>query len=264
MSAVTYLIRSVRSECAKLSWRNALWYTIVPAAVLIPILLNYGIAMAVQTNKFDGAGGMDTDNAAYWIIVFSTFILMAGGVSSLCSEFKDNTIQIVFGIQTRRWLLPVAKLIVFGAIAAFTAWVTTFVILWGFPRLLPDVWGRVDVFSSEGLRLWFGIPLLTVLVCALGLGLAALVPKPGFVVMIVLLWKFGVEVFVNFIPGDVGMLVQRLMPFKNGELGVGQLATFESLFGGENGSLLYFGALCVVLFVAGVLRLSLTDLKNDN
>ncbi|MEV0106253.1 hypothetical protein AB0H42_07910 [Nocardia sp. NPDC050799] len=31
---------------------------------------------------------------------------MAGGVSSLCAEFKANTVETVFGIQTRRRLLP--------------------------------------------------------------------------------------------------------------------------------------------------------------
>ncbi|MGW4366532.1 ABC transporter permease [Nocardia takedensis] len=259
----TPLLRSVRSELAKLSWRSGLWYTIVPLAVLIPLGLNFGIAKAVEASKFDGGGGMDTDNAAYWIIVFSTFILMSAGVTSLCAEYKDNTVQIAYGIQPRRWLLPVAKLIVFGVISAVTAAVTTVIVLAGFPRVFPDIWGRVELFSAEGLRLWLGIPLLTVLVCALGLGLSALIPKPAVVVTIVLLWKFGLEVFVTFIPGEVGMTLQEWSPFKNGELGVGQMATFDSVFGGENGSLLYFAVLCVAVFVAGTVRSSVLDMKND-
>nr|WP_198429100.1 ABC transporter permease [Nocardia bovistercoris] len=248
---------------AKLSWRNPLWYLVIPSAILIPAALNYGIAAAVESNRLDGGGGMDTDNAAYWILIFSTFILMSGAVSSLCSEFKDDTLQIVYRIQPRRPLLPVAKLIVFGGIGAAAAAVTTFAILWGFPRIFPEIWGRVDILSADGIRLWCGIPLFTVLVCALGLGLAALVPKPGLVVMIVLLWKFGLEVFVGFIPGDVGETLQELSPFKNGELGVGQMATFDSVFGGQNGSFLYFAALCSAVFVIGVTRLSRADVSSD-
>ncbi|WP_247904481.1 ABC transporter permease [Nocardia rhamnosiphila] len=257
----TSLVRAVRSELAKLSWRSPIWYAIVPLAVVIPLGLNFGIAKATESNALNGAGGMDTNNAAYWILVFSSFILMAGGGSSLCAEFKDNTIETVFGIQTRRWILPVAKLIVFGVIAAVTAAVVTFLVLWAFPQLFPEIWGRVEVFSGDGVQLLIGVPVYTLLISALGLGVAALVPKPGLVVMIVLLWKFGVEVFVTFVPGDFGVTLQQLSPFKNGELGVGQLATIESMFGGQNGSLIYFAVVCVAIFAIGTVRLSVTDTK---
>lgn len=256
-----YLLRAVRSELAKLSWRSSIWYAVVPLAIVIPLALNFGIAKATEANKLNGAGGMDTNNAAYWILVFSSFILMAGGVSSLCAEFKDNTVETVFGIQTRRWTLPIAKLIVFGAIAAVAALVVTFLILWAFPQLFPEIWGKVELFSADGVKLLIGVPVYTLLITALGLGVAALVPKPGLVVMIVLLWKFGVEVFVTFVPGDLGVTLQQLSPFKNGELGVGQLATIESMFGGQNGSLIYFAVVCVAIFAVGTVRLSLTDTK---
>lgn len=255
----TYILRAVRSELAKLSWRSPIWYAVVPLAVVIPFGLNFGIATASRSNILDGAGGMDTNNAAYWILVFSSFILMAGGVSSLCAEFKDNTVETVFGIQTRRWILPIAKLIVFGVIAAATAAAATFLILWAFPRLFPEIWGKVEVFSGDGVKLLIGVPLYTLLIAALGLGIAALVPKPGLVVMVVLLWKFGIEVFVTFVPGDFGVTLQQLSPFKNGELGVGQLTTIESLFGGESGSLLYFAVVCVAIFAIGTIRLARTD-----
>jgi len=263
VTVLSHLGRAVRSESAKFSWRNSLWYAVVPLAVLIPVSLNFGIAKATESNTINGGGGMYTNNAAYWILVFSTFILMSGGVSSMCAEFKNNTIETAFVIQSRRWMLPVAKLIVFGVIAAVTALMTTFVILWGFPNLFPSIWGRVDAFSADGIRLLFGVPVFTVLICALGLGLSALVPKPGLVVMIILLWKFGIEVFATFIPGDLGLFVQRLSPFKNGELGAGQLSTIKSLFGGQNGSLLYFAVLCLIVFVAGTVRLSVSDMKGS-
>ncbi|MEU1981415.1 ABC transporter permease [Nocardia sp. NPDC019395] len=258
-----YTIRAVRSELAKLSWRNPLWYTVVPLAILIPLALNFGIAKASQAEAINGYGGMETSNATYWVLIFSTFILMSGAVSSLSNEFKDKTVETVAGIQARRWLLPVAKLIVFGVLSGAVAGATTFLLLGGFPRLFPDVWGGVDAFSGAGIRLLICVPILTVLVCALGLGLAALLPKPGLVVMIVLLWKFGIEVFVTFVNNDFGRMLQRLSPFKNGELGVGQLSTVESYFGGPNGSLLYFAVPCLVIFVLGTLRLSTGDMKSD-
>lgn len=263
MNIVVHLTRGIRSELAKLSWRNPLWYSAVPLAILIPFALNFGIAKAAEMNAINGEGGMDTDNAAYWIIVFSTFILMTAVVSSLCGEFKDGTIETVFAIEPRRWILPGAKLLVFGAISALVVAAVTFGIMGGFPYLFPDIWGRVDLFSGPGLRLWLGIPVLTVLVCALGIGLSALIPRPGLVIMIVLLWKFGLETFVGFLQGDIGTTLTRYAPFKNAELGVGQVTTVESPFGGPTGSLLYFAALCIAVYLIGVIRLSRIDIQGD-
>ncbi|CAM3050708.1 ABC transporter permease [Skermania piniformis] len=257
------LRRSVRSELAKLSGRSSVWLVVIPLALIIPLGLNVGIAAAAEANAFDGAGGMDTDNAAYWILVFSTFILMSAAVTALCAEYKDKTIDTVFAIAPRRALLPVAKLIVFGAIGAVAAGVITFLILWGIPQLFPTIWGRVDVWSAAGVRLLICVPIYTVLVTAAGLGLSALVPKPGLVVMIVLLWKFGIEVFATFVPGDLGLLLQRLAPFKNGELGAGQMTTIESPFGGPNGSLAYFAALCLAVFVLGTVRMTRVDPRGE-
>ncbi|HMS74501.1 ABC transporter permease [Gordonia sp. (in: high G+C Gram-positive bacteria)] len=261
---VTHLLRAVRAEFAKLGHRSPLWYAVLPLAAFIPAALNFGIAKAAQLNKIDGSGGMDTNNAAYWIIVFSTFILMTGAVTSFCGEFRDGTVELAFAVQPRRWLLPVAKLIVFGGISGMASMIITFGIMWGYHLLFPDVWGRVDVFSYDGVRLWLGTPLLTVLVIALGLGLSALFPRPGLVVMLILLWKFGVEKFVEFLQGDFGILLQRWSPFRNAEIGAGQMVTFDSPFGGALGSMLYFAAIAIGFFIAGVVHLAKADLRSGD
>ncbi|AUN41797.1 ABC transporter permease [Tsukamurella tyrosinosolvens] len=240
------LLAAVRSESAKLTWRS-------PAVAA-------GTPLAIARNKINGAGGMDTSNAAYWVLVFSTFILVAGVVYSTAGEFGNGTIDLVLARQPRRWLLPTAKAIVFGGIAAVASGVAVVALLVGFPRLYPDIWGRVDVFSAAGIRLWCGIPICMVLVTLLGVGLAILVPKPGLILTALLLWRFGIEPFVTFIRGDLGLTAQRWSPFRNADLGVGQLSTITSPFGGPNGSLAYFAAISLLIFVLGVVRLARRDI----
>ncbi|KXO96205.1 ABC transporter permease [Tsukamurella pseudospumae] len=254
------LVAAVRSEAAKLSGRSPAIAAGVPLAIAVPLLVNYVIAEAVERNKINGAGGMDTSNAAYWVLVFSTYILVSGVVYSTAGEFGNGTIDLVFARQPRRWFLPTAKVAVFGAVAAGTSAVTVAVLMVGFPRLYPDTWGRVELFSGAGIRLWCGIPLYMVLVTMLGVGLATLLPKPGLVLTLLLLWRFGVETFVTFIRGDLGLVVQRWSPFRNADLGVGQLSTITSPFGGPNGSLAYFGLVCVVVFAAGVWKMVRADI----
>ncbi|GAA1093749.1 ABC transporter permease [Tsukamurella spumae] len=254
------VIAAVRSEAAKLTWRSPAIVAGVPLAVAVPLVVNSVIAEAVQRNTINGAGGMDTGNAAYWVLVFSTYILVSGVVYSTAGEFGNGTIDLVFARRPRRWLLPAAKVAVFGALAAVTSAVTVALLMLVFPLLYPDTWGRVDLFSGAGIRLWCGIPLYMVLVTLLGVGLATLLPKPGLVLMLLLLWRFGVETFVTFIRGDLGLVVQRWSPFRNADLGVGQLSTITSPFGGPNGSLAYFGVICGLVFAAGVWKTVRADI----
>jgi ABC-2 type transport system permease protein len=255
--------RAVRSELAKLSWRSPVWLAIVPLAVLLPIALNAGLAIATQMNKVNGGGGMDTDNSGYWVMIFSTIVLMSAGVSSLSNEFRYATAELAYCAQTRRWMLPMAKLIVFGLIAAAATLVTMIVLLAAFPAVFPAVWGRVDLASSAGLRLLWGLPIFAFFVSALGIGIAGLVPRPGLVVGAVLLWKFGLEPFSAMLPVEIGNIAQQWMPFKNGELGAGQYPTIHPIFGGADGSLAYFALIASVFFTLGTVRLSRRDLTTD-
>lgn len=260
---MTGLRRSVRAELAKLSWRSPVLYALVPLAVVIPVLINGAIAAAAERDVINGRGGMDTDNAAYWVIVFSTFILMAGAVTSYCGEFGDHTAPMAFQIAPARWRLPVAKLIVFGALASLTVFATTLINLAVLPKVFPEVWDRVDPLDSDGIHLLVGTPVLAVLIVVLALGIAMLIPRPGVVIMVLLLWRWGVEVCVGFIRGDLGTALQRYSLFKNGEIGAGQSPTFDSPFGGPVGAMAYFGCVALIVFAVGLYRLHATDVRDD-
>ncbi|MFI5498518.1 ABC transporter permease [Nocardia asteroides] len=263
MSVTRDLGRAIASEAAKLSRRSPVWLAIVPIAVLLPVAVNASLAVATRMNKVNGAGGMDTDNAGYWVMIFSTIVLMSAGVASLSNEFKYATAALVYGAQPRRWLLPTAKLVVFGLIAAATTLSTVLVLLTVFPAVFPDVWGRVELTSAAGARLLWALPVFAFFVSALGIGLAGLIPRPGVVVGAVLLWKFGVEAFSAMLPVKIGNVVQRWMPFKNGELGAGQYPTIKPAFGSPNGALVFFALVAVTFFVLGTVRLSRRDLTTD-
>ncbi len=259
---MTALIRGIRSELSRWAWRSPVMYAFIPLAVLIPVILNAAIAIASSNDLLPTNGGMETDNAGYWVIIFTTFILMLAGITSTCGEFSNRTIGTYLAIQPRRWVLPASKLVTFGGLGFVVSLVTIAGILGLFPLIFPDVWGTVSIGSAAGLHLVIGVPLLTFFTCALGIGLSLLVHRSGVVVMMVLLWKFGIEIFFTFIPGDIGLWLQRWSPFKNGELGAGQVATIDSPFGGAVGSMVYFAVLCAVFFVWGVVRLHRADIRD--
>lgn len=257
------VVRGIRAEITKLSWHSPIFYAYIPLAVIIPIGLNAAIAVATENDLLMGNGGMETANAGFWIITFTTLILMLAAVSSTCSEYGFGSIGKYLSIQPRRAVLPVSKLLVYGGLGLLIALITTLVMLVGFGLIFPEVWGTVRPFSADGWRLIYGIPLLTFFTCALGIGLSLLIRRAGTVVLLVVLWKYGVEVFSTYIPGQAGLTLQRLSPFKNAELGAGQAATFDSYFGGAPGSLAYFAVICVAVFGIGVWRLVARDVDTD-
>lgn len=257
------LRRAVRAELIKLTRHSPVLYVYIPLAIAIPVILNLGIAIAQQQDLLMGQGGMETGNAGFWIITFTTMILMLAGVSSTCGEYGHQTIGRYLGIQPRRWVLPVAKLATFGGIGFLVSLITTLGILLIFPLAFSQVWGGVQAFSADGWRLIVGIPLVTFFTCALGIGLSLLIRRAGTVVLAVVLWKWGAEVFATYIPGSTGMWLQRLSPFRNAEMGAGQVATLDSAFGGPTGSLIYFAVLCLGFFGWGVWRLVRRDVDTD-
>ncbi|MDL9935516.1 ABC transporter permease subunit [Gordonia sp. ABSL1-1] len=258
-----FLGRAIRSEITKLSPRNPLFWLVIPLSIGIPVAMNFGIAKASQWDVIDGTGGIDTNNTGYWLMMLSPFILMAAAVTSFCGEFKDKTVELGSAIQPRRWTMPVAKLIVFSVVAAITVTATILIMLLGFPHLFPEIWGEVELFSGDGVRLLIGVPVYSVLVLALGLGLSVLIPRPGLVIMIVVLWRFVIEEFLyKVMNNDFGMTLQKWGPFANAQIGAGQYPTFDTVFG-PNMSLLYFAAYAVAFFVIGLIRLQATDLRSD-
>lgn len=257
------LIRGVRSELARWSWRSPVVLIFVPLAIGIPILINLVIALAARGDLIANTGGVETDNAGYWAIVFTSLIMMLAAVSATCGEYRNRTIDKYLTIAPRRWGLPAAKLVTYGCLAIMVALVTIVVLLWLFPLIFPDVWGGVSIGSGDGIRLIIGVPVLGFFICALGIGLSLLIRRSGIVIMAILLWKYGVELAFTFVPGGFGDWLQRWSPFRNGELGAGQGATSTPTpFGGDTGSLIYFGVLCLLIFAFGVVKLYRSDIED--
>ena len=90
------ILRSIRSELAVLSWRSPLFYALVLLAILIPFWSERRSCCRRPAEQDQRLGGMDTDNAAYWVIVFSTFIMMAGAVTSYCGSSGPHRRDRVF------------------------------------------------------------------------------------------------------------------------------------------------------------------------
>ncbi|MET9202592.1 hypothetical protein [Gordonia sp. NPDC003585] len=185
----------------------------------------------------------------------STTTTSAGGVGALESRIAVTVLSLRY-IQPCRWTLLTAKLVVFGVLGAATTAVAVAVTNSVLPRLSPNTWSEVSLFTSEGIRFLWAIPLYTVLLIALGLGLVALIRHTYLVIALVLFVKLGTEAFLLLADIDLGDAFRHYSPFINAESSTGQLQGMPEGIWGVNIAILYYAVFFLAVFGLGLWRAS--------
>lgn len=260
------VVRAVRAEMAKLTWRSGTVWAAIPLTIAVPILFTIAIAAAnealwrvnstVKPGEIPLPGGysMGRDNSVYWVLFLATFIILCAAVNSYSTDLRNQAARLFGFIQPARWPLITAKAIVYGAIGAVSTAVGVAVINGLFPRLFPHTWGQVSLFSSEGIRFLWSIPLYTALLVAFGLGLTALVGRGYLVIALVLFAKLGTEAFLLLASPDLSDFVRSYSPFVNAEYSTGQMQGMPDGVWGINTALGYYAAIFLVVFALGAWR----------
>ena len=144
-TALTHVLRGMRAELAKTAGPSALWTIWVPLAVVLPIVVTFGIAYVAESfAKIPGQIGVQaatTQNSLYWVIGISVIVLMLAASHAFAAEYRNKTLDILVRAFPRRWPVPVSKWLVHGTIAAATVFALLIVIGVALPHLFPVVYG---------------------------------------------------------------------------------------------------------------------------
>ena len=259
---VTHLLRAVRAEFAKLGHRSPLWYAVLPLAAFIPAALTFGIAKAVQLNKIDAAAAWTPTTPRTGSSCSHVHPDDRRGDLVLRREFRDGTTS---------WPSPSSH-----ADGCYPS-----------PNLSSSAVSRYGL-DDHHIRHHVGYHLLfprclgpstcsPTTVCAYGsvrrcsrcsslrsVSIVGAVPRPGLVVMLILLWKFGVEKFVEFLQGTSESCCSAGHRSATPRSAPVRWVTFDSPFGGALGSMLYFAAIAIGFFIAGVVHLAKADLRSGD
>lgn len=258
--------RAIRAELAKLSWRSGIFWAAIPLSIVIPVVITGGIAAAQEyiSNLNSHAGpdevvlpggySMTPDNTVYWVLFLSTFVMACAAVNSYGSEVKNRTTDAFGYIQPCRWTLLTAKLVVFGVLGALTTFVGVIVINGVFPHVFTTIWADITVFSPQGIRFLWSIPLYTFALVGLGLGLVALIRSTFMVVALLLFVKLGTEAFLTVGDPDTADDLRHYSPFLNAEYSTGQTMGVPDGMWGPSMAIAYYGVIFGVVFLVGVWR----------
>ncbi|HIW91967.1 MAG TPA: ABC transporter permease [Candidatus Corynebacterium avicola] len=268
------LVNTIKSEWIKLRSTKAVYWT---TALIVFFSLGFSALIAsangsvyqsaVNDNDAELAAqnlsGLTVTSMVGGIQSFGLMIILIQAVLVVTGEYGNGTAKPNVLAAPKRWQLPVAKWIVYGVIAAVIAVVTTIASIF-FGKWLAgmqiDDTSVLDDLSMSADGAWtvvLRMALYAIFAVALAIGVSYLVRRTAGAMALVLLWVLVLEGVPSMIP-KISDWLPQYMPFANIDSAV-TLSEVDGAPWGEIGSVVYFAAICVVLFIAGVVALRRRD-----
>ncbi|MCB0950273.1 MAG: ABC transporter permease [Mycobacterium sp.] len=253
-----HIVRSLRAERIRTSGSSRLWTVLIPAAVVVPMAITFGIAFVAESfARIPGQVSVlqvSTSNAGYWVIIITVTLVAAAAADGQASESRYRTAEYVRLTVPRQWPVLTGRWLFYGPLGALVAAGTLMVVLAALPVLSPQVYGEVSVTDSVALRLLWTVPVLALFAAGAGIGIGALVRSPLGSVGAILLWAFAIESAAGYLPS--GAVLQRFMPILNAVYATGQDTVLAPPWG-RSLALLYACALFTAIFVIAAVERTL-------
>lgn len=260
----------LRMEAIKMrTTRSTLWVLVLVAAVSLGLTtvnaLSFRSVLDKAKDGDEGVGDLirgqiTVEGGVMMLVGFGSVLVLILGVLAVTGEYRHGTIETTFQAVPRRYPVLCGKVAVYGGVSALVVLLVAPLESFLFKAGLGHYGDGLEVFGSDALRLYWVLPLYAVLLTAMAVGVGALVRHTAGALAVLLLWKLVFESVVGML-GDWGRTAQAYLPFINFERFFGNGLMHENIDfpWGPTGSLLYFVAICLALFAAGVV----TTMRRD-
>lgn len=252
---MTQIVPALNAERIKLSTiRSPLWSCIAAA------VLGLGVA-ALQGSVAYGAASLSPERAAVGVAVFGVPVLMVLAAMTMTGEYRSGMIRTTFAAIPNRTLVIVAKAVVAAVFSAlFTAALSIGAVLVAGMSSDPLVGAQLALTESGVWQLTGALAVYAALAAVLGVAVGALLRYAAGAVAVLLLWPLVVEPIVGNLP-DIGSQVGPYLPFGNVFVftDVQWLYLTYSMPWGPLGSLVYFAAVVILIFVVATVVVNRRD-----
>lgn len=248
-------LAALDAERIKLSTTRSPLWSVVGVAVL-----SFGVA-ALQAWSAYGSAPLAPGSAALGVAVFGVPVLMVLASMTVTGEYRTGLIRTTFLATPDRTAVLIAKALVCAAFSSVCAVVMVLgAVLVARLFAGPVIGAELSVTNPVTWRVAGGFALYAALAAVLGVAVGALLRFAAGTVAVLLLWPLVAEPLLGNMPNssiDFG----PWLPFANmlRFLDVQWLFRGYAMPWGELGSLLYFVALVLVVFVAAVVVLNRRD-----
>jgi len=248
-------LRSVRAETIRTGGPSRLWTVVVPAAVLVPVVITFGIALIAEAfARIPGQISVlqvTTSNAAYWVITITVTLVGVAAADGQAGENRYGAAEHTRVAIRNPWAVLVGRWVFYGALGAAVAAATLIVVLCALPLIAPTVYGPVSMTDDVGRRLLWTVPLLALFAAGAGVGVGALTRSPLGATGAILVWAFVVETAAGYLPS--GATLQRFLPMLNAVYATGQDTVLVPPWG-RAAALLYTCSVFTAIFLIAVVE----------
>lgn len=202
------------SEWTKLRSTASFWWT---TALVFVLSLGFS-ALTAGLSDPEAQPGLGPTPASV-VSSFTSFgvaVVLIQAIMVITTEYRFGLAGSNFMATPSRWPVMVAKLVLYGMIAALLALVVIVASYLLTSALLPDALQETfKPFEDEaGRRMLWAVPLLTFVAVMFVQGLGMLIRQTAGAVAISIIWLLGFDQMLRLIP-KIGEDIARAMPFHN-------------------------------------------------
>ncbi|GAA1716794.1 MULTISPECIES: ABC transporter permease [Dietzia] len=194
-------------------------------------------------------GGGDPLFAILGVGAFTVILAWIAAIVAVTGEYRYHTNKATFLASPSRWPAVVAKTVLFTVMSMVVTAVAVVLSL-----LVAGALSGLDSwtpFSGDGLTYLVRFPVYAALGTVAVMGLAYIMRNAAGTISLFLVWTLALEGMVSLIP-RVGQDIAGWMPFANGDYWTQGETARGFITWGEWPAFAWFAAVCVALWVAGL------------
>lgn len=232
--------------------KSAYWLYGIGIALAVGLAILFGQLEKTSSGEpVVGApgGGSDPLFAILGVSAFTVLLVWIAAIVAVTGEYRYHTIRSTFLVTPSRWPALVAKTVLYATLSMAVVVVAVVVSLLVAGTLSGnDSW---TPFSGDGLTYLWRFPVHAGLGTLAVMGLAYVMRNAAGTISLFLVWTLALEGMVALIP-KVGPDIAGWMPFANGDFWTQGGAARGHITWGEWPALAWFAAVCVALWVVGL------------
>ncbi|KGM18628.1 ABC transporter permease subunit [Corynebacterium auriscanis] len=268
------MLNVIKSEWIKLRTTKALaWTTFLILFLSIgwAVLMGFGNAAILNDSELKKepetyaaiVSGITADAAVSGFALIGIMIVTIQAVMFVTGEYSSNVSKSTLLATPKRTSVPLAKLLVYGVLATVLAF---FASLLSVEAMRLVIGSKIDhpmimeqlALNGDAWTVIGRLCLKTFLIVALSIGVGYLLRHTAGSIALVILWPLLVEgLLVGMLP-KVRDWLPPYMPFGNMDDAIGLNDVADAPWG-QVGSMIYFAAWALVIFIAGVVVLKRRD-----
>ncbi|MGF7235470.1 MAG: ABC transporter permease subunit [Frankia sp.] len=245
------LMNVVRSEWTKFRSVRSTYWTLI-ASVVITV----GLSAAISAGFLHGASAEDkrtTDLVQLTLtgVFLSQLLIGVLGVLVITSEYSTGMIRTTLTAVPRRWLVLLAKVIVFAAVLLVAGTAMAFAAFWvGQAILSQDL--SVSLSQPGGYRAVIGAGLYLTGVGLLGLGIGSIIRHTAGAISALVGLLLVLMILVGLLPGSLSDHIWKYLPSNAGSA-IMQTQPDSSMMGPWTGFALFCVYAAAALVIGAVL-----------